>query len=79
MPVILLLALLILTQMMVILLLELCTHRRPMVKTEWKDVQECPKEYLFEDSNARLDAVPTTLTEPACRVCLSLSLTLNFH
>ena len=49
MPVILLLALLILTQMMVILLLELCTHRRPMVKTEWKDVQECPKEYLFNN------------------------------
>ena len=40
MPVILLLELLFLTQMPVILLLELCTHRRRMVKKEWKR-KEC--------------------------------------
>ena len=50
MPVILLLELLFLTQMPVILLLELCTHRRRMVKKEWKHFQGCPKIRLFNDT-----------------------------
>ena len=43
-------SILFLTQMPVILLLKLCTHRALMSKKEWKHFQECPKERLFNDT-----------------------------